>query len=79
MPDINPINELAKAWEQNKEKLATFSTGDRVTKPWFSYFTGATGVVNGIFIEPRPPVDCMVLWEGKTEPELETVSFIRHA
>jgi len=75
------FKDFIEAFERKKIKLKTFETGDRVIRPRFSlgFNKGPSGYDNGIFIEAVPPVDCMILWEGDSEPELTPVSIIQHA
>lgn len=77
----NMFDEMEAAYQRNLEKLKTFQTGDRVTKPWF-YWNPINNktqtVINGIFIAADTGTNCLVLWEGQTEPHLTAVSFIEH-
>lgn len=79
--DFDIFKEHAAAFERKKEKLKTFQTGDRVTKPWFTNVIKGPikqDIKRGIFIGPIEPIDCLVLWEGKIEPENTPISMISH-
>lgn len=71
-----------EAFERHKQKLLTFSAGDRVTRPYFYNVVHGPiveGVKNGIFIEAIPPVDCLCKFEDEDQPSDYPISLISHA